>query len=673
MLPSWSMIGRLHHSPRHIPATALDIFISKAGLHSSAPRSRILVQWTPELDSRIRQLRGQGQTWKEIGITLNMPPITCYRRYRSTIEPMLSNFWSLERIQQLRELVLGSRRSWKEIAQELATGQKRISPMACQQQWYSMTQGSIRREGNAHEFRQQDREAFQRHVSAAAAVAVASETNRPLVFDWEKVARTIFEGRFTVEQLQFQQSLYLRESHRWTKNEDTVLLEQIMKETKKGATRSTATTTMMIDETGWSRISKDLGSHSAEECRARWRRLWKLLVKKNKISKSGNHWSLDEVRAYWKAWQAFGNDWDKVSTAVRDVRGIGPTGDRISIDEAGTEAGSAPLLKTAKDCEDDFLFLVRESASKMDALQDDLGDLAFELTSQPRRRVQWSPELQASLEKAVTENMTTLAGNSGDTLKEVAIGDINWSAVARAIGHSVTGAQCRYRWGTSKGPVVASGSQRRAVQHWDPKEVSQLMRALRDLKVLGSAVRLPSLSSRFIQKEYSLSRTTSQIRYKAKKILEEHAPWTQDAERVPESKAVLNLPMISTDTASEKDNRMGFNRRVSFLQEHGGLDHLENREEDEDSIEEKRHLHPQMFIAPGIPKTESDRAFVPGSKRRRRTPFVWQPEDEDKLEQMVRKYGQSTLGWKQISVEMLIPVRKCKDKWRYLKATQFAE
>jgi hypothetical protein len=43
---------------------------------------------------------------------------------------------------------------------------------------------------------------------------------------------------------------------------------------------------------------------------------------------------------------------------------------------------------------------------------------------------------------------------------------------------------------------------------------------------------------------------------------------------------------------------------------------------------------------------------------------MWGLKDEEKLEEMVKKYGTSTLGWKQIALELSIPVRKCKDKWR---------
>jgi hypothetical protein len=82
---------------------------------------------------------------------------------------------------------------------------------------------------------------------------------------------------------------------------------------------------------------------------------------------------------------------------------------------------------------------------------------------------------------------------------------------------------------------------------------------------------------------------------------------------------------------------------------------------------ELEHLHPEMFIAPGILKTEVRRSTSTLMSKAGPWHFMWRSEDEDKLKRLVKKYGQSTLSWKQIALEMSIPVRKCKDKWRKFK------
>ncbi|KAF9111063.1 hypothetical protein BGX27_005462 [Mortierella sp. AM989] len=637
-------------------------------LHISATCSRAAIQWTPKLDSQIHELHSQGCTWKEIGASLNILPITCYRRYRSSIEPELSDFWTPERTSRLHELVLQPK-SWSEIASDLNAGQNtQISAMACQEFWCETTQRAVNKDETRKTltsiyFSKHEKDLLQqlletRTLTDSIGSLDKTPSNIKEVVDWEKLAHDVFENQFTVEQLQIQYVILLRDSHRWTKKQDAILIDLVMKQENDNG----------LDEQVWLKASQSLKHHSPEDCKNRWMRLGRTLIKRNKVSKSGNIWSDEEIRAYWSAWQWFGNDWKQVSDAVR------------SIDQ--DEQGATTSVKTAKDCKDDFKFLIAISSKMGARLGKEFTDLARNFSSQPRIRARWTEEQLGRLEDAIkTEIERTSEGNENFTPSTMIKTDIDWKSVAHRVGGGVTGSQCWYRWLAHQKAETNVDNIRTG--RWHQSDILKLNSALADLKLFGLADRLPKRFSRYIQREYCLNRTTVSIRDKAKEILEaslsikaaEASPLhtkslqslrelsqtgQKDAPVItsPTSKAPLDQTLTISESQHNIENEefteLSPPDETYDLDDDGSMDDMDDMEE--------RHLHPQMFIAPGILKMETTkRQLKPGSKGKHS--FIWQPEDEDKLEELVNKYGQSTLAWKLIANEMSIPVRKCRDKW----------
>jgi len=641
------------------------------------------VNWTPELDSRISQLHGEGYTWKQIGESLQLFSITCYQRYHSSIAPVALNFWTPKRNRRLQELALEENKSWTEIAKELsALGtndsqkrtnasdvrrvEKKISGVACRKQWYKVMQSPTRRQEPAYYFKQRDKDLLRQYLMDAQ----RTRTERSWQSDaaeWRRMARTVFDRRFTAKQIKFQYVQLLQDLKRWSKQEDAALIEHVMKRMDDDGT---------LEEQTWLEAAEQYSHHrSPEDYKNRWNILQGRLLKKNVMSANGLFWSEHEIRSYWIAWRWHGNDWDRIAQAVQSIE---PTNSKA------LSKHTTPI-KTPKDCRDDFKFLVTLSIQKIGLLKQELGSLAQCFSGQPRKRPQWTQERLERLERAVSES-----GSSSEAA------DIDWETVARSVGDDITEPQCRYRGSILLTKEKATQAENINAGRWSSKDTQILQRALRDLGLLGSTNRLPLRFSNFVRVQYNLKRTHQSIRRKAKTILEHDL--YQRATNEPElaAKARLYLRGLSRHSLPDSNEGIGsFSPDSSHLDtplsdiiepqdiactdDKGlGSDTKDTKSTPEDTgtflkeqnvseDTELEHLHPEMFIAPGILKTEVRRSTSTLMSKAGPWHFMWRSEDEDKLKRLVKKYGQSTLSWKQIALEMSIPVRKCKDKWRKFK------
>ncbi|KAF9359628.1 hypothetical protein BGX26_011874 [Mortierella sp. AD094] len=455
-------------------------------LHTSKAILREAVQWSPILDSRFPELRSEGRTWKEIGNSLNILPTSCHRRYRYTIETCTIKF-------------LDSRTDF-EIATELGAGQEKyqISALGCQEYWYKINRGSARlrhgggngsdegARGSSIYFSKRDVELLQQRVDEIPTKDGTSkeplDTNKKL--DWEELARDVFKNRFTVEQLQFKLATLSRESRRWTKERDSVLIDHVMKRVGDDDQ----------DEHIWLKASQSLELCTPEDCKTRWMNLKGIFVRYYNVSRSSSIWTDEEIRTYWTAWRSFGNDRDQVSKAVNSVE---PS------DMFENQQDDALSPKTAKDCKDDFKYLMALSIAMSTRLEREHQRLARG-SLERRSRVQWTED---QLERLV-EVVKTEAMNSPM--------DINWKAVAQRIGSGATGSQCKTQW-LSHQKAVDSIPYTRA--QWGQSDISKLKRALVELKLFGSADRLPPLSARLIQINYDFHQPSDSIRRQAQKIL----------------------------------------------------------------------------------------------------------------------------------------------------------
>ncbi|GJJ78481.1 hypothetical protein EMPS_10840 [Entomortierella parvispora] len=105
--------------------------LSTAGKPKKAtPRKRLKVEWTPEADAHLLQLRlDENKKWAEIGQALGREPATCMTRYEAQLNPALKTFWTPEKETELSKLVASSM-AWPDIA--LSMGVHRL---ACMERW----------------------------------------------------------------------------------------------------------------------------------------------------------------------------------------------------------------------------------------------------------------------------------------------------------------------------------------------------------------------------------------------------------------------------------------------------------------------------------------------------------------------------------------------------------
>lgn len=671
---SHSMAGLLQPATRSACRLRADKFFSiplspftrasPSFFHSSATRLRSIIQWTPEIDSRISQLYAEGHTWKQIGESLNILAVSCHRRYHAHIAPNLSNFWTPKRNQRLLELALEGDKSWTEIAKVLCAstsednGQQRlittkarkvdngITGIACQQQFHRIAR---QEQSPKHNLRRQDGDLLLGYMKAQASRSQGSGRSE---VNWERVARDLFKGQFTARQIQYHYARLLQGQRRWTKQENDILTTHVMASLDKDG---------HLGEHTWLEAVKQLDPHpshhqSPEDCEDRWKLLERRLTKRYMITVNGNYWSDDEIRAYWVAWQRFGNDWDRVAQAVQSI----PAKDETILD-------STLPAKTSKDCKDDFQFLTIISIPMAGHLKKAIGELAQCFSGQPPKRPEWTQEQLGRLELAVE-----LESGSSTVMT-----DSNWKAVAKRVGNGITKAQCRYRWSVMQAEKGVKQTDDANEGRWSLEDTMALERALRDLRLLGSKNPLTPRFSTFVQKEYHIKRSLPSIRYKAQRILKDNLPQPSPElsfkrrlylqALLPQGEGRASVPDSHlTPDAVEPQDKPGSESEGS----NGDLWSRINSMSDDDATtlpdekyeEDLGRLHPSMFIAPGILKADVQmQVLTTGHKP---SHVRWKPEDEEKLEELVEKYGQSTLAWKQIALEMSIPLRKCKDKWR---------
>lgn len=524
-----------------------------------------------------------------------------------------------------------------------------ISGIACQQQWYVITEQSFRRRCLYRHFKKWDQDLLRQCLMADPQTSQSGQSGR-LDIDWNQVAERVFSHKFTVQQIHYQSGMLLQDQKRWTKREDAALIDHVMERIDDDGN---------LSEIIWLEATEqqNLRDHSPEDCRNRWDVLESRMSRRSMISTHGNLWNDDEIEAYWIAWQRFGNDWDRVAQAIQST----PEGMPV---------------KTPNDCKNDFELLRRLSIPKAPRLKPFVGKLAQCFSAQPRRRIRWTQEQLERLEHAVV-----LESGSSDILA-----NIDWNAVANRVGDNITAGQCRYRMSVIHNARNVVEANSTCTGRWNLKDSQALTRALDNFQLLGVTDQLPRRFTNFVQNEYSLNRTHTSIWQKAKSLLKrtlleasEGTPKVRLKRRLylEEYRQSLDSSTTGDESYSDsslpdvpQDNPQHDNRSSNDDPEHSiksilddTTTSLEEQLADEDDME-LEHLHAEMFIAPGILKTDVRRHAPTSRSRRNSNHVVWGLEDEEKLKKMVKKYGTSTLGWKQIALELSIPVRKCKDKWR---------
>ncbi|KAF9551220.1 hypothetical protein EC957_010106 [Mortierella hygrophila] len=477
--------------------------------------------------------------------------------------------------------------------------------------------------------------------------------------NWKKITRDVFGKLITPEHVQAHYAIAIRKTHKWTKAQVERLSEVVA--------AHTSATEGLTSET-WERISSEFDNkHTPTECRTKWEALCHTNVNKSILSRSGNHWTKDEIRAYWRAWKQHGNAWDRISEAVRSSTVDGYK------DKAVAMSTSSLADKSAEDCRVDFKHLVSVSIPMMDELEKEVGELALNLTHQPRKHWAWTTEQLAAMETAVRD-ITGVFTNLSQAMRNMTVND--WEKVAKKVDPQLTGDQCRYRWRLVdnllpslltpdlKEPIpypdhdTIFPGQRRRARLWTAEEVRGLEEAAESIRGLP---RIPRNFTRKAREELKLDRTNIEIQKKTNEILGRSLKLLPKATGTsgdgggsdPPAKAALSIFKIDPDTIAARRHSIiltgkRFRAETSPANKDGD-------EKDDDRDQQQIQIRPPTSTTA---ETET------------RTPILhlmWSRKDISKLTELVQKYGVSTLGWKQISSELSLPISKCQYRWRYMK------
>ncbi|KAF9154772.1 hypothetical protein BG015_012029 [Linnemannia schmuckeri] len=644
------------------------------------------LEWTPEQDARLLKLREQGLGWKAVAKALDRNYATCYNRYRLHLQLKDTGFWTPARLRTLalqpvpwdvvaREIQLLQPKTKKKKGQGGGKGGIEISPTGCQHQWRELMGRTTGRDdfrkplplkdvAALHERLEVEKQALRRKQQGKQPHTAAAITDADLdlsKLDWKRITRDIFKNRVTPEHVQNHIAISIRKTHKWTDAQVEKLPEFV-------AAHTSATEGLTSES--WERIASEFDNkHTPMECRAKWEALCRTNVRKNILSRSGNHWSKNEIRAYWRAWKQHGTDWNRIAEAVRSLSS--PLSVAVSMGKDKAEVSTSTLSladKSAEDCRLDFKHVITVSIPMMDELEKEVGELA--LTRQPRKHWTWTTEQLIKMEIAVrgiTGEFKTLA----QAARNMTAND--WEKVARKVNTQVTGDQCRYRWGLVdkfspslltpdlKQPVpypdndTTHARQRRRTRLWTAEEVRGLKEAAESIRALS---RIPLDFTRRTRDELKLERTNTEIRKKTNQILGRSpgllakAAGRSGGGSDSPAKAALSIFKVDPDiiaTRSHTHILTGKRFRLETLTTSRYGDDDYNREEQ------------QIQIQPSASATtEAGTRTIP-------TRLVWDQKDTARLTELVNKYGESTLSWKLISAELSYPVSKCQDRWRYMK------
>ncbi|KAF9343881.1 Myblike DNAbinding domain-containing protein, partial [Mortierella sp. AD094] len=96
------------------------------------PTPRPEINWSPEQDAKIVELRLEGNSWQEIGEALGLPGVAVRLRYSKNLNPTMQHAWDSAKLERLNAAVTEGK-SWRQIANEFMMPQS-----TCREKWISI-------------------------------------------------------------------------------------------------------------------------------------------------------------------------------------------------------------------------------------------------------------------------------------------------------------------------------------------------------------------------------------------------------------------------------------------------------------------------------------------------------------------------------------------------------
>lgn len=566
-------------------------------------------------------LHNRGFSWTQISEAVGVPHSSCYTRYRTSLDPTIDRFWTKKRLALLEKMALEGR-SWKDIARSLqAAHDKSVSTINCQKKWNEI----------GHHYKSDLNLSPRNLATVQIEIEKYHSANKSL--DWDKIAG-VLENKFTGSQLMYKYSLATRGASKWKKSQDMDLIKNVMLATAK--TRGNANKQDALITIDWAQIADQVGHHTPQECESRWQKMRSRLVQKREVSPSGNFWSENEMEAYWRAWTAFGNDWDKIAESLPQVLWT------TDLENQQDNVQELPC-KTAQDCRTDFDYLVRESDLKSNLLKPALGDFVEMFSMQPRRRAKWTTEQIRRLMDSVRQvhdakqkKLREISSSSSGTLPSIF--NMDWDEVARLSGGEFTPGQCKYRWDRETHPDKFLSS---ATGHWTRKETQALERALKDSGLLSGSTLVKKLPQKFtnsVKDQYNVERSSRGIMAKAWQLLRKHHEDISPAGNRARLSSLVNMGLPVNGWTAEEDRRLlqatyetGYTHwdRISRLVFHRQKSTWQCRLR---SVQLQQDDGPGVEEAPPISDHRSDLSWIKGQRE-------WTELEQRHLFDAVEKHG----------------------------------
>ncbi|KAF9431413.1 hypothetical protein BGZ76_000332 [Entomortierella beljakovae] len=265
-------------------------------IQTSPTKSRKYLEWTPELDDQLLDLRSsQGKTWKEIGEILNCSRQVCNRRYDAILNPESGTaFWekdnSKEKILILKTLK-SQNWSWNDIAIQLGT---RAS--SCEKQWRLLERIRLKEE----EEEQEEKVEVVEEKEAPSDLETKKQTLRfrpshiPILLEavkeygtdqWETISSNAFQSKISPQYLKHQYLQFQLKRRKWTAIQD-IELEKVVENvcSHRNSEPIASTEDGLMEECHWKDIANSIsGEHTSSECRERWIKL-QLSGKRRKVA-----------------------------------------------------------------------------------------------------------------------------------------------------------------------------------------------------------------------------------------------------------------------------------------------------------------------------------------------------------------------------------------------------
>ncbi|KAF9426654.1 Myblike DNAbinding domain-containing protein [Podila epigama] len=98
------------------------------------------ISWTAEIDAKIKDMRLEGNSWKEIGEAVGLEPNLCHQRYMKALDPTQTEGWTPQKIAELNAMV-AAKMKWRDISQKLL-----LVPSVCRAKWQELNPNVVQAE-----------------------------------------------------------------------------------------------------------------------------------------------------------------------------------------------------------------------------------------------------------------------------------------------------------------------------------------------------------------------------------------------------------------------------------------------------------------------------------------------------------------------------------------------